>query len=439
MTRLERARGWLREYGPIGITLYLLAASKWGSYVLPGPPYIADMVVFGAIGERLWCVLEGRRNTLPQNRWLVVIAGALLIWSWSLLLFGTITPDALRDAAPYLYAVMVLIVPAPSGDPKVQQRLRYAVGAALLFHQAWVTAARIDTTLPLHMPLLGGKINVFQTRDDFDGTVCGLFGALCVHRLAQGRQVGINALGAAWGAAMVLQLESRAGLLAFIAQLTLLLVISPTRRALFTRFSPRVIALVLIALVPLVSYGVTTSVSGKRLVSSLGGVVPFTKQKADVGAARATAGARRRSWVVLQRYLEADSHRSHVGVGFGPDFLHDSGADLILLNGINEEVRSPHNYYLNTWARIGQIGLGLMVLLTLYAWGLVAAVARRQSSLNDVDVLAMLAAVSIPVAAAVGVVLESPFGALPWFWAIGHLSARAMELGIIRPYYPGRS
>jgi hypothetical protein len=41
---------------------------------------------------------------------------------------------------------------------------------------------------------------------------------------------------------------------------------------------------------------------------------------------------------------------------------------------------------------------------------------------------------SIPVVAFVGVVLESPFGALPYFWAIGHLSARACQVGAVRPF-----
>jgi hypothetical protein len=31
-------------------------------------------------------------------------------------------------------------------------------------------------------------------------------------------------------------------------------------------------------------------------------------------------------------------------------------------------------------------------------------------------------------------VLESPFGALPYFWAIGHLSARACQTGAVVPF-----
>jgi hypothetical protein len=45
----------------------------------------------------------------------------------------------------------------------------------------------------------------------------------------------------------------------------------------------------------------------------------------------------------------------------------------------------------------------------------------------------MLLVASIPVAALLGVILESPFGALPYFWALGHLSARACQLGAVRP------
>jgi len=45
----------------------------------------------------------------------------------------------------------------------------------------------------------------------------------------------------------------------------------------------------------------------------------------------------------------------------------------------------------------------------------------------------MLLVASIPVAALLGVILESPFGALPYFWALGHLSARACQVGAVRP------
>jgi hypothetical protein len=38
-----------------------------------------------------------------------------------------------------------------------------------------------------------------------------------------------------------------------------------------------------------------------------------------------------------------------------------------------------------------------------------------------------LLALGVPVVAMLGVVLESPFGAVPYFWALGHLAATRQE------------
>ncbi len=99
-----------------------------------------------------------------------------------------------------------------------------------------------------------------------------------------------------------------------------------------------------------------------------------------------------------------------------------------------EDVRSPHNYLLGTWARLGLVGVILVLGLLIAGLRLARLVAKRAPHLRDDDVLAMLLVASIPVVAFVGVVLESPFGALPYFWAIGHLSARACQVGAVRPF-----
>jgi O-antigen ligase len=97
-------------------------------------------------------------------------------------------------------------------------------------------------------------------------------------------------------------------------------------------------------------------------------------------------------------------------------------------------VRSPHNYLLNTWARLGLVGVGLVLGLMIAALRVARLVARHAPRVRDDDVLAMLLVASIPVVAFVGVVLESPFGALPYFWALGHLSSRACQLGAVTPF-----
>jgi len=99
-----------------------------------------------------------------------------------------------------------------------------------------------------------------------------------------------------------------------------------------------------------------------------------------------------------------------------------------------EDVRSPHNYLLNTWARLGLVGLVLILGILLTGLRLARLVAMHAPRVRDDDVFAMFLVASIPVAALLGVVLESPFGALPYFWALGHLSARACQVGAVKPF-----
>lgn len=126
--------------------------------------------------------------------------------------------------------------------------------------------------------------------------------------------------------------------------------------------------------------------------------------------------------------------RDVVGVGFGPNFLVDSKADVTLFGGGIDVVRSPHNYLVGTWARLGLIGLAIALALTLIGWRLAyRVVSRGQARLSDADVLAILLVVTVPLVAFVGVVLESPFGAIPYFWALGHLGVLARAGGFTTP------
>ena len=111
-----------------------------------------------------------------------------------------------------------------------------------------------------------------------------------------------------------------------------------------------------------------------------------------------------------------------VGVGFGPDFLYESHAAYYLLGPVvadERSVRSPHNYYLGSWARIGLIGLGLIVGVTVSA---LRAAWRKRRDRDDLATFAGLALTGFVTVALFGVMLESPFGAVPFFWALGILS-----------------
>jgi O-antigen ligase len=423
----------LQQYGPYALALYLLATTKWGSglSLVGGPPYITDLVLILLLIERALAAAAHRSISTGVEPLVGILVTALLTWSLILLAFGPVSQNALRDAAPYLYGVTVFLVRPPKESS--ESAASRALMAVLIFHAAWVTLVQIFPSLPTSTPVAYGSTHLLSIRTDVDSLVCGLLAAIGLHRALAGRSPTRNLLLTGWGASLVLLLNSRAGLLAFIVQIIVVVLLAPARRRLAGKYDRRITIAILLICVPVISLGISRGNSVHRLSLALSGAGAASEADGAIG----TEHARSQSWAVLVHYLVRDPARDVRGVGFGPDFLHDSGADILLLGttaATQEDVRSPHNYLLNTWARLGLIGLVLILGIIFAALRLARLVARRAPHIRDDDVLAMLLVASIPVAAVLGVVLESPFGALPYFWAVGHLSARACQIGAAVPF-----
>ena len=424
---------WLQQYGPYALALYLLATTKWGSGVSPlgGPPYITDLVLMLLLIDRAVAAAAHRSTSTGVESWAGVLVGALLVWSLVLLAFGSVSQNALRDAAPYLYGVTVFLVRPPTESS--ESGASRALMAVLIFHAAWVSLVQVFPSLATSTPIVYGGTHLLSIRTDVDSLVCGLLAAIGLHRALAGRNPERNLLLVGWGATLVLLLNSRAGLLAFVVQIVVVLLLAPARRRLAGKYDARIAVAILLMCVPLLAVGISQGNSVHRLSLAVSGNGAASEANGAIG----TKNAREKSWKVLVQYIARDPSRMVRGVGFGPDFLHDSGADALLLGTVaatQEDVRSPHNYLLNTWARLGLVGLLLTLGIIVCGLRLARLVARNASSIRDDDVLAMLLVASIPVAALVGVVLESPFGALPYFWAVGHLSARACQTGAVVPF-----
>jgi O-antigen ligase len=269
---------------------------------------------------------------------------------------------------------------------------------------------------------------LFELRPDVDGTTCAVLALICLNRAITGSSPGIYLGLTAWNGALVIGGHSRAALAAAAIQLVVFAVFTPARRELFRRHAPRVIIAVLIVAVAALAYGLQRGTASTRLSSAGNAFLPIMPTSGPVPEQTiGTARARELAWQAIERYLIAKSSRNWFGVGFGPDFLHDSGGDQLLLGGTFEDVRQPHNFLINTWARLGLIGLAIIIAMIAVGVRLAALVSRSRS-LDDVDLAAVLVVTGFPVAACYGVVMESPFGAIPYFWALGYLGWRLLEL-----------
>ncbi|MGI8412550.1 MAG: O-antigen ligase family protein [Solirubrobacteraceae bacterium] len=419
----------VRTYGPFALGIYLLATTRWGSYVLPGPPYISDIVIGLLIGERIVAATRRRLALGAIELTTGVTCGILLAWTGIRFAFGGDSLNALRDIASYAYAVLVFLTPARPWTDRERQRMEKVLWAGLMFHAAWITLGRIAPSTVASLPALGGgQSALFQGRPDVDATITGLTCVLALNRLASGRMQGVSLLVAAWSAALTLSAHSRAAIAASVVELLIFLLWTPAPRRVVRRYGPRYLIVVLLLAVPALGYGISTSNAVQRLGQATGSFLPFVPSHGDpTSSTTGTARARRRAWQAIEVYLEAKTSRALFGVGFGPDFLHASGGDVLLLGGTNEDVRQPHNYLINSWARIGLVGLAIVSAMLMAGLRLAYRLGRLHSG-DELDLAAIILVTGLPVAATYGVVMESPFGAVPYFWALGYLGFRALEL-----------
>lgn len=392
------------------VVALLLATGRWGSYL--GYPsqqvYLTEVCLACTL---VWTLLRHYRRIRASRRELLLLApvGALVLLAAARLAFGSDhSTVALRDYVPYAYPLVAALALVQVGTAAVR-RTQHVLGAALVIHLLWVTASVLDRDLPLRMPLLGGRVHVLELRPDFDGAVLAVLLGLALQAAVTTRSHlvrGVALVVSAWSALLVLQLANRGALLAVV--LVVLIVTATHAGALRrapARWSVPALAGVLAAAVIVVPR--------TELYARLTGSERF-----DGNTAGGTSDARLQAWRAILELMDDSVQRVLGGVGFGPDFLEMSGMAYLFVGSSYTDVRAPHNYLINTYARLGAVGA--TVLLVVLLVGLVATVACLRHDRERYLPLALVCGTVLMISM-VGVDLESPFGAVPFFWALGQL------------------
>jgi uncharacterized membrane protein YphA (DoxX/SURF4 family) len=221
--------------------------------------------------------------------------------------------------------------------------------------------------------------------------------------------------------ACIFGLASRAGLLAaLVCNLVALFVVfrrsdvSMNRKGLLVSLFPIALAIM--------TFAIPYTKSGARLLATLD---PTATSARIAHGALGTTGARWQSWHALWQYCTESTSRFLVGVGFGPNFMSKSGALQLLVGHMDTATspRSPHDYLLGSLARLGLVGVALLVAMFIVA---LSTTKKLIAPLYDehLELYASLLIVGLLLIALLGVVLESPFGAVPFFWSYGVLCRR---------------
>jgi O-antigen ligase len=220
------------------------------------------------------------------------------------------------------------------------------------------------------------------------------------------RRIGML-LFACWPGYVVFQIGSRAGALALIAAV-LLVAVCVLRRARISRrrlLAAAVLALALGAVV----------LPRTSLYARMTGDSRFA-----VNSAAGTTSARELAWRAVLGYVDDSPSRIAIGVGPGPDYLVASGARVYFGSVHQGDIRVPHDVLLTYYARLGLVGLALFGWW-LVTWARACLAAIRDERRDELSVALILVTATILLTSLVGVVLESPFGAVPFFWASGLL------------------
>jgi O-antigen ligase len=332
---------------------------------------------------------------------------------------------AIRDFAPYAYA-MAAPLTFLAAVPK-DRRLRAWIYGALTFHALWYAAATSGAINAANTWQISPGATLFSTRPDFDSAVFGIALGFSVHQLAFGPRprspVPLTALSAfiALNGYELARQHSRSGLLSAILSVAAVVGAwlirpradsTPARHAWSARGSVAAGALAAATLALLFT------LPGQRLVR---GLESHDSQASGTSHARTLVSEGVTHWLLRSPVLTT------FGVGYGPNILARSGTVQYLEGTEFTNVRSPHDYLLGTWARLGLIGAGMAAAIFLAAGRL--AIRQLATASDPADVLAALTVIALPVVALFGVVLESPFGAIPYFWAVGQLCATARRRG----------
>jgi hypothetical protein len=463
--------------GLSAVALFLVA-QRWGSYL--GFPqwnvFIADLLLLAAaVGyvrrERLaglYQALRGR-TMLP---WAAASTIMLFAVGVVRLVVGSDhSPVALRDAAPFIYVAVAFLAAGTASMASQRERdfARHLVVTALVVHLLWVVLA---LSLPNQLGSLpsvnpDAPVRFLQLRFDVDGAFLSVLAAWGLSKVWRQKTYVWFWLPVSVVSVLAMsQLISRVGPLALVFCSFLAVLAVRGAQVRLTRRLLRVsvlMALVIGGLTVLPSspafirwvdwvasdHGVSTTrtmegpAEASTGVGSGRNVLSTSAMAADArvfmsdsesswrgstgpqmlrSTPEGTARARWKTWRLVWSESVASPGRIVFGVGFGANIVADAGATAVIGASPESNVRSPHNFLLTVFARTGVIGV---LALVLFLFMLVKSSMRVFRNNDQLSLLGLLLIVALLIGSLFGVIMESPFGAVPVYWAAGIIMASA--------------
>ncbi len=407
----------------------VLGFSRWGTNIGSSPLFITDILIGLSLVN--WLLSTRTKGARSFSGWVPRSAPTILFQAfffYMLVRFIFAIGNGpiilwLRDGIPFLYAIMTFIAARSlaSSEASTRARTMRVFWWAMGVHLAWTSLVHVTGT-GSGFAVPGGVFSapVFQLRPDIDSALIAVTVGMCLRQLLLGRYKVWALLGILVGTFTVFTLGTRAGLISVIIALMLAFALTYTATH---KLSKRRVAMVLAipALILLVAIILPTTTPGQRLIATI------DASQSDTGAqqnAQGTQRAREMVWSATIDWTNENTGRQLFGSGFGNDFLKQSGVKTFLEGTTYTNVRSPHNWFVGIYARMGTVGLALAIGFIAQLMFLILR-HRQRIGEDPLFSLSALTVVAILPVATLGVVLEAPFGAVPFFWAAGILMTLA--------------
>ncbi len=412
---------------PVNFRWYLIAilpgcwaifGSRWGSYLPREPIFLSDILIL----LLLVATLFSRIKVIRKSKFTIYVVYLFLLLSKLIFSNWDYPLTLLRDFIPYFYIAMAPLVAwriIPSNvviSQKIGRFLEYCIVA----HAAWCLFSFYLPNFVTILPQISSsqQIHVFSIRPDFDAAMVSVFIAMVVLKRISVINLSVQRIFAVLGSSYILLQDNRASFISF----SILMLISIRYRLsrldnVLKRASVRILVL---SCVCLALIGISQLTIGQKFI----GTTQLISKESSSMVGAGTASARLAAWTQVMNYLDSSPQRVFFGVGFGPDYLQDSGALRALVNsevGSRTMPRQPHNYWLNTYARLGILGLGILGLIFAQCLRLAIRILRKPTDYGVEMLISSLIFIALIPVASLGVVLESPFGAIAMTLALGFM------------------
>ncbi|MBD1537759.1 hypothetical protein HC749_06180 [Arthrobacter sp. S13_S34] len=402
----------------------MLAGTRWGSYIGYAPLFLTDVLIAAAVVDR-FLIRTGRgraKATLTGKAQPTLLFTVFFVYVAFRGLFSAelFTMTWVRDIMPFLYGALAFLSAGAYASSTTDERKKTMklLWWALLFHLAWVSVVTLGRVPGALFPLMPrSDVPFLSTRPDVDMAFLGLTAALLLRRLIRGECNRFwGSVGLLLAVVTTASMHSRAGLISLALALALSFGLTYANAG--RRSDRRLMMIMAVPVALAVSLaGLAQTTPGERLLAS---ITSTSTGSLNEQSARGTERARELTWDGVIGWTFEGASRPLVGGGFGNDFLAESGVLQFLEGTQYTSVRSPHNWFIGVLARTGTIGLVLILGVLLSTAGTIYRNRRRVGEDETLTTAAIGLAVLIPVGA-LGVVLESPFGAVPFWWFLGIL------------------